>query len=151
MKSVINVICNKWKSNFPLHIFMLSLQQFSWDKKLWRCTFQMHFSSQWLLSQNVIAISYFSWAKPTLFSLLGKYQYSNGSLSTRSRSTPQKKRMYSWSGGGEETSALRTQQCFSFLKSSPEGAEARQGLALQDKGGGKWLCVKESHTVCTFL
>lgn len=61
----------------------------------------MHFSSQQLLPQSIITISYFSWAKSSLFSFLGKYQYPNGSLSARSWATPQKKRMYPRNGGGK--------------------------------------------------
>lgn len=94
---------NKWKGNFLLHIFVLLLQQFSLDKKHWGCTFQKRFPhDDCCLRMSLQFLPILKLNFP--FSLLGKYQYSNGSLPTRSWSAPQKERVHSWSRGGEEDS-----------------------------------------------
>lgn len=112
----------------------------------------MHFSSQQLPSQNVIAISYFSYAKSFLFSLLGKYQYPNGSLPARSWATSEKKRMYSRNGGGEKNLAGRAAQ-HSFFTKILTRKEQRQGKGRLSKTreGTNGRGSKSHHIVYTLL
>lgn len=87
-------ICDKRKGNFLSQIFALLSQQSSLAKKHRGCTFQKRFPHNGCCLR--MSLQFLPVLKLNFpFSLLGKYQYSNGSLPTRSWSAPQKERVYS--------------------------------------------------------